>query len=100
MGYIFNFVLTGFGLTCLSMSVVMYALSSETFFPNWSYLLLGGIAMIVLFIGGLGGRGAVVAFRTLQYGDHNYWLVLLTCLMGMLLAAEMVMGIWGIVSFG
>merc|ERR1719356_2190103 len=82
------------------MAVVMYTLSAETFFPTWSFLLLGGIAMIVLFVGGLGGRGAVVSFRTLQHGDHNHWLIALTCLMGLLLCAELVMAIWGVVSFG
>ena len=98
--YIFNFVLTGFGLTCLSMAVVMGVLSDETFFPAWSYFVLGAIAFLVLFIGGLGGRGAVVSFRSLQYGENNYWLILLTALIGMLLAAEVVMVVWGIVSWG
>eukprot|EP01084_Bolivina_argentea_P096288 173106_1 len=98
--YVFNFVLTGFGLTCLSLSIVMLSLSSKTFFPEWAFQILLVIAFIVLFIGGLGGRGAVVSFKCLQYGELNYWLMMLTLLMGFLIACELAMGIWAIISWG
>mmetsp|Transcript_69586 Transcript_69586/g.110532 ORF Transcript_69586/g.110532 Transcript_69586/m.110532 type:complete len:254 (+) Transcript_69586:52-813(+) len=98
--YIFNFVLTGFGLTCLSLSIVMLSLSNRTFFPEWAFQVLLAIAFIVLFIGGLGGRGAVVSFKCLQFGEYNYWLMLLTLLVGILIAAELVAAVWGIVSWG
>lgn len=98
--YVFNFVLTGFGLTCLSLSIVMLTLKSQTFFPDWAFITLLIIAFIVLFIGGLGGRGAVVSFKCLQHGEYNWWLMLLTLLVGLLIAAELVTAIWGIVSWG
>jgi len=98
--YIFNFVLTGFGLTCLSMSVAMLSLSSETFFPEWAFQLLLFIALVVLIIGCLGGRGAVVSFKTLQHGDYNYWLIVLTTVVGILIAAELVTAVWAVVSLG
>ena len=98
--YIFNFVLTGFGLTCLSLSIVMLTLSNKTFFPEWAFQILLAIAFIVLFIGGLGGRGAVVSFKCLQYGEYNYWLIILTLLVGILIAAELCAGVWAIVSWG
>jgi len=97
--YVFNFVLTGFGLTCLSLSIVMLSLSSKTFFPDWAFQILLAIAFIVLFIGALGGRGAVVSFKCLQYGDYNYWLMMLTLLVGILIAAELAAGVWAIISW-
>lgn len=97
--YIFNFVLTGFGLTCLSLSVVMLSLSSQTFFPEWAFQILLTLAFIILIIGGLGGRGAVVSFKCLQFGELNYWLIVLTLLVGALIAAEFVAGAWAVVSW-
>jgi len=52
-----------------------------------------------LFIGGLGGRGAVVSFKCLQHGDHNYWLSILTLLVGILIALEMAGGVWAAISW-
>ncbi len=98
--YVFNFVLTGFGLTCLSLSIVMLSLSNKTFFPEWAFQILLVIAFIVLFIGGLGGRGAVVSFKCLQYGEFNYWLMVLTLLVSLLIATELVGGVWAVVSWG
>ena len=98
--YIFNFVLTGLGLTCLSLSIVMLTLSSETFFPEWTFQVLLAIAVLVMFFGGLGGRGAVVSFKALQQGTYNYWLIVLTLLIGALIAVELVGGVWMIVSYG
>merc|ERR1712087_58512 len=69
--YIFNFVLTGFGLTCLSLAIVMLSLSSETFFPDWAIAILLVIAFVVLFVGILGGRGAVVSWGVVSSESAN-----------------------------
>eukprot|EP00485_Elphidium_margaritaceum_P000740 CAMPEP_0202687370 /NCGR_PEP_ID=MMETSP1385-20130828/3069_1 /ASSEMBLY_ACC=CAM_ASM_000861 /TAXON_ID=933848 /ORGANISM="Elphidium margaritaceum" /LENGTH=232 /DNA_ID=CAMNT_0049342151 /DNA_START=53 /DNA_END=751 /DNA_ORIENTATION=+ len=97
--YVFNFVLIGFGLTCVAMSVSMLRLSSETFFPDWMFQVLLSIAVVVLIIGLLGVCGASSSFDRLQEGKLNFWLIVLTALMSALIVAELVMGVWGIVSF-
>eukprot|EP01083_Nonionella_stella_P071070 190650_1 len=98
--YLFNFILTGFGLTCISLAVVMLRLSSQTFFPDWAFSIVLSIGVVIIIIGFLGGRGSVISFHCLQKGDYNWWLIALTLLMSTLIAAEVVGGAWGIVSWG
>eukprot|EP01084_Bolivina_argentea_P216942 368431_1 len=97
--YLFNFILTGFGLTCLSLSVVMLANSRETFFPDWAFQILLSIGFMILLIGFLGGRGAVVSFRCLHTGEYNWWLIVLTFLVTVLIAAEIGSGIWAMTAW-
>ena len=56
------------------------------------------IGLLVLVIGALGGRGAVVSFKTLENGETNWYLTVLTLLVGVLILVEIVMFIWGIIE--
>jgi hypothetical protein len=98
--YIFDFLLTWLGLTLLCLSIVMLSYSDETFFPAWLFTSLLIVSLIVLVVGGLGGRGAVVSFRKLEEGTQNWWLNSLTVLVGALLLVEFGMLIWLVIEYG
>lgn len=78
----------------------MFVISSKTFFPDWAIGLLMAIAIVVLFIGVLGGRGAMIAWEKLSYGNYNYWLIVLTIIVGILMLLELASGVWLVVEFG
>jgi hypothetical protein len=97
--YIFNFLLGGLGLTSVTLSITMLALSSETFFPTWAFNFLLALGIITLVIGGLGGRGATVSYYNLEHGHYNFWLLALTILIGMVMIAELISLVWLIAEY-
>jgi len=97
--YLFDFLLTWLGMTAACLSIYMMKNSSGTLLPSWIFTALLVVSLIVLVIGGLGGRGAVVAFRRIEDGEINWWLVGLTMLVGTLLTLELATGIWIITEY-
>ena len=73
--YIFDFLLTWLGLTCIGVAIVCLTLRNKLFFPAWLFGVLLSVGFIVIIVGFLGGRGASVSFEKLRNGYANLWLI-------------------------
>jgi len=98
--YIFDFVLSCCGLTALIFASIMIFYSNQTFFPNWVFQALLGVGILTMILGALGGRGATVSYRCLEEGSQNFWLILLTFVLGALILVEVLMVVWIAISYG
>jgi len=98
--YIFDFVLSCFGLASVILASIMLHYANQTFFPNWVFEALLAVGLMTMIFGALGGRGATVSYRCLEEGTQNFWLIALTFLIGSLILAEILGVVWVALSYG
>ena len=97
--YVFNFLLTGLGLTSLLFSFVMLGFRGKTFIPTWVFTILILFSIIVLILGFLGGYGGALSYEKIISGSWNWFLVLLVVIISLLMITEIIIGLWIIIEY-
>lgn len=88
--YFFNFVLTGLGLSLISMGIVMQIKEEDILMPSWMTYYMCPLGTFQLILGLIAARGAAMAKKHIESGRLNWWLYLFLIVMTVFLLVEFV----------